>query len=163
MDKSWSYKMVKEDIVGGLKLALSKGESLQQAMMTFYNSGYKKQDIEEAAKAVQSQGSIQELVQKLQPGGQAKQPAQQIPKPKKFLQRFRPKKPVQQQTQQPVRQVKQQTQPEKPVQQLQESKKPKGKALLIFLIIVLAILLGILISFFLLKEQIIAFFNNLLD
>jgi len=46
--------MVREDIVGGLRNALAKGDSLEKAMMSFYNSGYKKEDIEDAARFVQS-------------------------------------------------------------------------------------------------------------
>jgi len=45
--------MVREDILGGLKTALARGQTLRQAMMTFYNAGYIKQEIEEAAKALQ--------------------------------------------------------------------------------------------------------------
>jgi len=47
--------MVHEEIVGGLISALSRGEPLQKAMMTFYNAGYGKQEIEEAARLVYSQ------------------------------------------------------------------------------------------------------------
>ena len=47
--------MVREDILGGLKLALSRGDSLQNAMQSFYNSGYKKEEIEEAARALHQQ------------------------------------------------------------------------------------------------------------
>ena len=45
--------MVMEDILEGLKLAMARGDSLQKAMMSFYNAGYKKEDIEEAARALQ--------------------------------------------------------------------------------------------------------------
>lgn len=44
--------MIRADIFGGLKLALTKGETLKQAMISFYNAGYNKAEIEEAAKAV---------------------------------------------------------------------------------------------------------------
>src|SRR3989344_2136816 len=43
-------KMVREDILGGLKVELSKGHSLQQAMQSFYNAGYSKEEIEEDRK-----------------------------------------------------------------------------------------------------------------
>ena len=39
---------MRDDILEGLKLAVSKGETLQNAMMSFYNSGYPKEEIEEA-------------------------------------------------------------------------------------------------------------------
>jgi len=47
--------MVREDILGGLRTALARGQSLRQAMMSFYNAGYIKQEIEEAARAVQAE------------------------------------------------------------------------------------------------------------
>ena len=47
--------MVREDILGGLRTALARGQTLRQAMMSFYNSGYLKQEIEEAAKALQAE------------------------------------------------------------------------------------------------------------
>lgn len=53
--------MINENILNGLKLALAKGETLQKAMMTFYNAGYVKAEIEEAAaelQALQSQGQV---------------------------------------------------------------------------------------------------------
>jgi hypothetical protein len=51
--------MVNEEIIGGLISALSRGEPLQKAMMTFYNAGYEKQEIEEAAKVVYAQVGAQ--------------------------------------------------------------------------------------------------------
>lgn len=44
-----------EEIAEGIKFAMSKGESLQQAMQSFYNAGYKKEEVEEAAKNLQGQ------------------------------------------------------------------------------------------------------------
>lgn len=60
--------MVNEAIIGGLMSALSRGESLEKSMMSFYNAGYQREEIEEAAKTVYSQmgaqlsktGSLQE-------------------------------------------------------------------------------------------------------
>ena len=45
---------MKEGIFEGLKNALSKGESLQIAMQSFYNAGYDVKDIQEAARELQS-------------------------------------------------------------------------------------------------------------
>lgn len=45
--------MAKEDLVEGIKLAIAKGWTLREAMMSFYNAGYPREDIEEAAKAIQ--------------------------------------------------------------------------------------------------------------
>jgi hypothetical protein len=47
--------MVNEEVVGGLISALSRGEPLEKAMMTFYNAGYKKEEIEESAREVYRQ------------------------------------------------------------------------------------------------------------
>ena len=44
--------MVNEEILGGLKAALEKGQQLREAMLSFYNSGYNKEEIEEAARAL---------------------------------------------------------------------------------------------------------------
>ena len=47
--------MVREDILGGLKTGLARGQTLREAMMTFYNAGYLKQEIEDAARVAQEQ------------------------------------------------------------------------------------------------------------
>ncbi len=46
--------MVKEELIEGLKTAMIRGDSLQKAMFSFYNAGYKKAEIEEAARFLQS-------------------------------------------------------------------------------------------------------------
>ena len=46
--------MPQEFLVEGLKAAIAKGESLKQAMMSFYNSGYETAEIEAAARALQT-------------------------------------------------------------------------------------------------------------
>ena len=48
------YIMVNEEIVEGLKSSVARGESLYQAMMSFYNAGYLREEIESSAKALQS-------------------------------------------------------------------------------------------------------------
>ncbi len=45
--------MVNQEILGGLKHALNSGEPLEKAMLSFYNAGYKKEEIEEAARFIQ--------------------------------------------------------------------------------------------------------------
>jgi nitrogen fixation/metabolism regulation signal transduction histidine kinase len=56
--------MVNKDILGGLKVALSRGDSLQSAMQSFYNAGYTKEEIEEAARALTSEISQQQYYQR---------------------------------------------------------------------------------------------------
>lgn len=41
-----------EEIIGGLMSALARGQALERAMMTFYNAGYEKEEIEDCAKEV---------------------------------------------------------------------------------------------------------------
>ncbi len=50
---------MKSNLVYGLKHAVEKGESLQQAMVSFLNAGYSREEIEEAARVVNGQQSSQ--------------------------------------------------------------------------------------------------------
>ena len=59
--------MVKEDIIRGLEGAMSKGESLERAMYSFYNAGYRKDDVEEAARAMSIHLSQQESLIPMSP------------------------------------------------------------------------------------------------
>jgi hypothetical protein len=43
-------KMINGDILGGLKASLERGESLKRGMITLYNAGYEKEDIEKCAR-----------------------------------------------------------------------------------------------------------------
>jgi hypothetical protein len=51
--------MVNQEVLGGLVSALSRGESLHNAMFSLFNAGYKKSDIEDAARMLQSQTPVQ--------------------------------------------------------------------------------------------------------
>ncbi len=66
--------MVNQEILEGLRTALARNYSLEEAMMSFWNSGYKKEAIEEAARALQQQTIAAQTPQ-------AKSPAAQPPKP----------------------------------------------------------------------------------
>jgi hypothetical protein len=46
--------MVNQEVFGGLISALSRGESLQKAMLSLFNAGYTKKEIEEAALLLKS-------------------------------------------------------------------------------------------------------------
>ncbi len=65
---------INEEIVGGLISALSRKETLEKAMMTFYNAGYEKEEIEDSAKDVYNKlgskgmginGSLQEALDEI--------------------------------------------------------------------------------------------------
>lgn len=45
--------MAREDLIGALKNAIERGESMSLAKTTLINAGYKKQDVEEAAEKVE--------------------------------------------------------------------------------------------------------------
>lgn len=49
--------MPSQEILGGLRHALNKGETLEKAMTSFYNAGYEKGEIEEAARFIQQGGT----------------------------------------------------------------------------------------------------------
>lgn len=134
--------MVKEEILEGLKYAIAKGEPLAEAMMSFYNAGYSKKDIEEAARVLQ---------------------APQLPQIQQFTQ------PVQQPIQQPLQQQAQPEQllqaPVRVVQRVSEySERPKtaGKALILMLVFLLIFLLGVLVAVFLFKDELSELLGNIL-
>lgn len=182
--------MVREDILGGLRTALARGQTLRQSMMSFYNSGYLKQEIEEAAKVLQAEKN-----QPLQPQF-AQGPSETAPifqrtssieedsneEPKEVLsQTAKPAQPQQPQTIQKVSAYGQPAQPTQPVQQpaqqpqtiqkvsaygpppqtqQPQAKKPRGKAIIFILLALLIILIGGLIAVFFFKDELLAFFNT---
>jgi len=153
--------MVKEDIFEGLKVALSKGESLKRAMMSLFNAGYPKEDIEEAARY---------LLQMQQSSNQP-QPSQQVSTQPQYPPQAQPKKaqpvakPVQQQppqtpskTQQPLKP------PQKTAQKVSAyEEKPKSIGIVVtgVLILLLILLLGSLVAIFLFKDELAEFFGGI--
>lgn len=141
--------MVNEEILAGLKTALSKRESLQKAMMSFYNAGYKRNEIEEAARIVQF-GEIEED-KKIKKSEQVEEPVEALtPQPKPIKQETRPPKPKEKVIQR--------------VSQYEEGKPKyiKGRIIIIFLIFLLFILIGALIGIFLFKDELINMFSKLI-
>ena len=126
--------MVNEEIIEGLKLAVSKGESLQSAMMSFYNAGYLKQEIEEAANAMQHPQVNQIITQT-----QQTQPVQQ------------PQQPIQV----PVSQIQR-------VSGYDKKPKSSGIGLTVILIFALVVLFGILVAIFLFKDEISSLLNSIM-
>lgn len=134
--------MVREDILGGLKSSIQRGEPLKKAMITFYNAGYRKEEIEEAAKfLVQSQRIIQPQL------------------PVQIKKKVSPAKKILLGRGQPIQKVSNyqapsQIQiPQQKVSSYEEPKKPKKKIWIILLIFFLVILLGVLLSAFLFKNE----------
>ena len=128
--------MPKEEIVEGLRQAVSKGEPLERAMTSFYNSGYTKEDIEEAARALQ--------FPQFQQPSMIRQPT---------MQNFQPMVQASTQSHQGV------------VQRVSEYGKPpskKGAAITIILFILLLLLFGILASVMIFKDELTTLFNRFL-
>lgn len=127
--------MAKEEIVEGLRQAVSKGEPLEKAMASFFNAGYSKGDVEEAARVFQ----VPQFQQFLSPS---------------LLQQSN-FKPLVQPSTQGYSGV---------VQRVSEyGKKPSktGAAVTIILFILLLLLFGILAAVILFKDELSGFFNNL--
>jgi len=180
--------MVNEEIIGGLKSAIDRGESLKKAMMTFYNAGYKKEEIEEAAQFFNQHPSL--------PQAQISQPSSaysQKPKENFFGKIFEKKNqeqksvPIQSSAPQipqavipdiskAPKSVSQPTQivsnygenqiiqqPSSPVQKVSNygNEDVKDRVAIIILVVVLIFLVGILASVFLFKQEITNFLSGL--
>jgi hypothetical protein len=144
--------MVKEEIVAGLKYAVAKGDSLPKAMMSFYNAGYSKQDIEEAARALQIPQLPQTQTQPIkQP---AKPSAQPIKKP--IRQAYASSQPSQYYQPAPAPVVIQR------VSAYEKRPRSGGSVLMILLVFLLVVLFGILIAVFLFRDQLADFLGNIL-
>lgn len=144
---------MKDEILGGLKSAMSRGDSLQQAMQSFYNAGYDKKDIEEAARALHSQ-LHQEQIKKTQ---ETQEPLKQV---KKSQEPVKVQQPISSKTQKQV------MPPQKTIQKVsdydsvnQKEKNPRKK-MIIFIASLLTILLVILAGIFFFRENLLGLFNR---
>ena len=116
---------MKEELVEGIRQAIARGESIEKAMTTFYNAGYLKEEIEEAAAASQAPGFFQPGQQMQQPAGIKPQPLVP-PRVVQHISAYGEKQP-----------------PSK-----------RGLAITIILVIALLLLLGILAAVILFKDEI---------
>jgi hypothetical protein len=191
--------MVNETILGALKSALERKESLKKAMMTLYNAGYKKEEISEAARLINERGltvqaepvmpATPEKSRKILRSEKRISAAQLLSKQPKFKQVVN--QPLSLPIKQPSITPQQNSQPPQPpvpqaipqnqqqipnqMQQLMQqppailqkvsgygqTPTPKGKTTIILLGFLLLILIGILATMFLFKEELLDFFNNL--
>jgi hypothetical protein len=164
--------MINIEILEGLRRATESGNTLKSSMMSFYNSGYKKQEIEAAAKELQSQkaGNPSTVVPAQVPQNIQTQPIAGQPPVQQAQQPVTPPiQPSPQQVQQPLQQVPQQPIPpvQQQVQQMnqqnvsQYGKKSKVSGMTVFLISSLIFLLILLTLMFVFRSQLINFFNRL--
>lgn len=150
--------MARRDIVEGLRAAVSKGEPLRRAMMSFFNAGYGKKEVEEAAREMQKPQPI--FLPTAQPGmpGQPIQPKplpqvqQQLPPP---IQQPMPLQPPQ------FRQL-----PQYPFQGVQmvsnygQRPRPASLVITIILVFLLLFMIGILAAVFFFKAEITRFLGG---
>ena len=156
--------MAKEEIVEGLKYAIARGDSLEKAMMSFYNSGYAKQDVEDAAKILDTPQFQKNQTMQQQP----QPPKATISKPQTQIEEL--DKPETHPVPQPSNQQGEtQNQQFSPLQQTQPIQKisnyggkpnPLGAVAIFVLVFFLLVLVGVLIAVFLFKEELAGFFNS---
>ena len=161
--------MVKEEIVAGLKFAIAKGESLERAMTTFYNSGYSKPDVEEAASSLgfthPSQPQTQAVPQ-VSPAQQTQQPKQPQPETESKSDFHVP---------QPIHPHEEPQIPQTLYPMLDQSKSvvqkvsgyggerppsPMSSIVIFTLVFFLLVFVGVLIAAFLFKDELSGFFNS---
>lgn len=142
--------MVNEEILSGLNSALSRGDSIKKAMMSFYNAGYKKEEIEEAAAIVvrsSTQNPPQNSIVSIPSfSGSPSTPVSQHPSPQKL----EPQKINSLFSQKPKQKVS------------HYGEEDNGKKIIVIILIALTVLLtGLFITLFIFKDQLINFFSNL--
>lgn len=142
--------MVKQEIVEGLRLALSRGYTLKKAMMSFYNAGYKKEDIEDAARELYRHPSIS-----------LSHPDKKTPEElKKPIESFK-SLPAKNISEAVNKTEKREDKKIGVVSTYEDKPKPKrGKLITLILVILLLLLLGLAGTIFF-KDQLIAFFSGL--
>ena len=149
--------MAKREIVEGLRAAVGKGEPLRRAMMSFFNAGYDRKEIKEAAIEMKKPQPI--FLPTVQPGA-PEQPVQ----PKLLPQIQQRPLPIQQQFFLPPPQFR--LLPQFPVQTVQTisgyGQKPRLASLVITIILVflLLFLIGVLAAVFFFKEEITRFLGG---
>jgi uncharacterized membrane protein len=157
-------KIPNQEILGGIRSAIARGSNLRDAMMSFYQAGYDKTEIEEAAKVyVELQKSPEEIVKKDENKENKKQSIKKIiSKEEKTNNKLEESKKEAKQketkikkkeTPKVIQRVSNYDLPKKP-------KPPKGKAVTIILIFLLLFLLGALAAVILFKDELVRFFNS---
>ena len=154
--------MVRDDILGGLNSALARGQSLKQAMMSFYNAGYTKAEIEEAAQVLKSGMNFQQPQIQIQQT-QVQQSSQLQTQPQQSVQKvsaYGTLNTQQTQVQKPQIQIQQPYQINQNISSYGQAEKPKGKTAIFILVFLLLLLFGALVTVFFFKDEILSFFSS---
>lgn len=145
--------MSREEIVDGLRLAMNKGENLMQAMMSFYNAGYSKDDVEAAAR---------ELTQPRLPQTTAQPTVQQRSVPKVPLRSTNQAAMPMENQPQPSSSKYYQPHPVKSSQKVSHyggKSSSTGTVVTIILVVMLLLLSGFLVSLIFFKSTVLKFFG----
>ncbi len=180
MVKEEEYLLTNQEILGGLKSALERGQTLKEAMMSFYQAGYKKEEIEDAARAylylqkgISEAQILNENKSKEKNTGKSDEKNTGKPDEKKgiFQKKEKDEKIITQSAQTKVPNtsgVEQKKEVEnRPLQKISsygEEENPKtlkSKTLTITLVVTLFVLLGILAMVILFKSELVNFINGL--
>ena len=144
--------MVRQDIVGGLRNALERGQSLQKAVQSFINAGYPPEDVEEAANYVGEVPGKKQIKEKRPEELKERAAEEEIGEELQPTSQLQPERPQKQYL--PTTRIEPETgMPEKPHKRFDLR--------IIILILFLLILFGILAGLIFAREQIITYFQVL--
>ncbi len=114
------------ELEGGIRVALSRGQELKSVMMSYYNAGYKKEDIQEAAKRAQ-QKEIKVVKESEEPKEKTKEEEKGSEKENKEKEKIKKKK---------------EKKPKEKKQKVSKYEGDKNKKIIIAIIILLVIVVG---------------------
>lgn len=169
MVKENEFMLTNQEILGGLQAAVERGQTLKEAMMSFYQAGYKKAEIEDAAKAyLYLQRGAPELDITKRDDGYNPQQMDKAQEDAKTVQ-GKTTSVSEELKKKEIPHLTNNSQETKTPQKVSDysTTNPTGKArshaITVILIVVLLSLLGILASVVLFKEELIGFFNGLFN
>lgn len=158
--------MVNEDILWGLKSALERGQSLKSAMLSFYNAGYKREEIEEAARSLVEPVSMSSQPEPVSsappvPPTTYSEPQTEKPAPRVFKKLIPDEKQNVPIAPTPSSSNLKPEKTSKPKMSNYEDKASKKKSMIILLICALVFLLGILTLLLVFRQDLINFFSSI--
>lgn len=165
--KEDDFLIENQDLIGAINASLARGETLKDAMMALYNSGYEKTKIEEAAKAYIELSKNPDKSNELKTAISATPIKNEIKKEKVPKVSILDKALAARAVQPTIGMGGSSSQVTQHVSQYEAKQKPKQKVhdssnlvtfLLIFLLVFLLLILG---AVFLFKEELVDFFNRL--
>ena len=140
-----------DEILEGLRQAISKGESLKDAMQSFYNAGYLKKDIEDAARRFQYSEQTEKFNKPIS------KPAEKNPSNSIFRKSKSPEQRDNAQVQQEPPRSSQKVSDYVNSEEMEKLRKKK----IILISILLAVTAAIIFAIFFFRENLIGFLNNI--